>query len=74
MSAGGALSNAGRVAVHLGAAFICEPMPARVDRGAGLPSPQRLPYFPQEAAAELAKYDVLLLVDAPRPVAMFGYK
>jgi acetolactate synthase-1/2/3 large subunit len=49
-------------------------MPARIDRGAGLPAPQRLPYFPQEAAAELAKYEVLLLVDAPRPVAMFGYK
>jgi hypothetical protein len=35
---------------------------------------QWLPYFPQEAAAELAKYDVLLLLDVRTPVAQFGYK
>jgi hypothetical protein len=34
----------------------------------------RLPYFSQEAAAELAKYDVLLLLGVRRPVAQFGYK
>jgi hypothetical protein len=34
----------------------------------------RLPYFPQEAAAELSKYDVVLLLDIKRPVATFGYK
>ena len=28
----------------------------------------------QEAAAELAKYEVLLLLDIKRPVANFGYK
>jgi hypothetical protein len=28
---------------------------------------------PQEAAAQLAGYEMLLLVDARRPVAPFGY-
>lgn len=32
-----------------------------------------LPFHPQDAAAELAKYRTLLLVDVRKPVAMFGY-
>ena len=35
---------------------------------------QRLAYFPQEAAKQLARYSLLLVVDARLPVAMFGYK
>lgn len=70
----GALLAAGRIASVLGAALLCEPLPARTDRGAGLPHVTRLPYFPQEAAAELKKYDVVLLLDVRRPVAGFGYK
>jgi acetolactate synthase-1/2/3 large subunit len=71
---GDALSNAGRIAASLGAALLCEPLPGRINRGAGLPHCRRLPYFPQEAAAELAKFDMLLLLDVRRPVAQFGYK
>jgi acetolactate synthase-1/2/3 large subunit len=74
VSAGGAFSAAGRIAASLGATLLCEALPARIDRGHGLPNGTRLPYFPQEAAAELAKYDVLLLLDVRRPVAQFGYK
>lgn len=72
--AGDALPNAGRLAAALGASLLCDPLPGRISRGAGLPHCSRLPYFPQEAAAELAKYDVLLLLDIRQPVAMFGYK
>ncbi|WIA19312.1 hypothetical protein OEZ85_003945 [Tetradesmus obliquus] len=71
---GGALSTAGRIAASLGAALLCEPLPGRIERGQGLPHATRLPYFPQEAAAELAQYEVLLLLDVRRPVAGFGYK
>ena len=35
---------------------------------------QRLPYFPHQAQAELAKYSLLVCIDARRPVAMFGYE
>ena len=71
---GEALQNAGRLAAALGAQLFCENAFARLDRGAGLPALQRLPYFPQDAAAALAKFQTLLLVDARRPVANFGYE
>lgn len=70
----GALQSAGRIASALGAALFCENSFARLDRGAGLPAVQRLPYFPQDAAAALAPFQVLVLVDARRPVANFGYE
>lgn len=68
------MSAAGRIASATGAALLCENAFARVDRGAGLPLPARLPYFPQEAAAELRKFELLIVVDAKLPVATFGYK
>ncbi|EFJ41132.1 hypothetical protein VOLCADRAFT_98943 [Volvox carteri f. nagariensis] len=70
----GALLAAGQIAAATGAVLICEGAFARVDRGAGLPALRRLPYFPQEAASELARYSCLVLVDARLPVANFGYK
>ena len=66
--------SAGRICTKTGAALLCENAFARVDRGGGLPCPTRLPYFPDVAAAELAEYSMLVLVDARRPVATFGYK
>ncbi|KAF5833363.1 thiamine diphosphate-binding protein [Dunaliella salina] len=71
---GGALRAAGLVAAATGAALVCGTNFARMDRGAGLPCPTRLPYFPQEALVELSKYEVLVIVDVPLPVAQFGYK
>lgn len=68
------LDCVGRIASALGAQLYCENAFSRVDRGAGLPSFQRLPYFPQEAAAELRKYYTVLLIDARKPVANFGYE
>lgn len=50
LTAGDALLNAGRVAVITGAALFCENAFARLDRGAGRPDLQRLPYFPQVGA------------------------
>ncbi|CAG9464318.1 unnamed protein product [Pedinophyceae sp. YPF-701] len=71
---GGLLFDIGRCAAAVGAAVICENSFARVDRGAGRPALQRLPYFPQDAKAELDKYAVVVLFDVRRPVAMFGYE
>ncbi|KAI3427920.1 hypothetical protein D9Q98_006312 [Chlorella vulgaris] len=74
LAEGEALLSCGRIAAATGAALLCENAFARLDRGAGLPDVQRLPYFPQDAAAELAKYELLLLLDARPPVANFGYE
>ena len=46
---------------------------SRVDRGGGL-TVKRCPYFPRDAMAVLASFHTLILVDAKKPVAMFGYK
>ncbi len=41
---------AGLIAAACGAVLLCENAFARIDRGAGLPHVNRLPYLPQEAA------------------------
>ncbi|CAL6361331.1 unnamed protein product [Bathycoccus prasinos] len=46
---------------------------SRIDRGGDL-MVKRCPYFPRDAMATLASFETLVLVDAKKPVAMFGYK
>jgi acetolactate synthase-1/2/3 large subunit len=62
------------IAARLGATLYCETFFARMERGSGRAEPKRLPYFPEQAAAELAAYDTLLLVGARDPVAFFAYR
>lgn len=66
--------TAGMIAMRTGAALYCETFPARVDRGGGLPAIDRLPYFPETAAAVLQEADVVVLAGAEDPVAYFGYE
>ncbi len=73
LAADGAIQAAGAVAGMIGGELLCENAFARIDRGADLPSPRRLPYFPKDAARELARFHTVVCVDAKRPVAMFGY-
>jgi acetolactate synthase-1/2/3 large subunit len=65
---------AGMIAADIGAALYCETFPARVDRGGGLPAIDRLPYFPETAAAVLEDADVVIVAGAEDPVAYFGYE
>jgi acetolactate synthase-1/2/3 large subunit len=44
-----------------------------MERGAGLPRVERLPYFPERVAASLSGLATLVLAGAPEPVAFFGY-
>jgi len=67
------LRAAARVAAATGAALWCETFPARLERGRGLPRVARLPYFPEQAALSLARFDALVLAGAAQPVAFFGY-
>ncbi|HMG55377.1 MAG TPA: acetolactate synthase large subunit, partial [Kofleriaceae bacterium] len=67
------LVAAARIAAATGAALLCETFPARLERGAGLPAIDRLPYFAEQATARLAGYRHVILVDAPPPVSFFAY-
>jgi len=67
------LMAAARIAAATGAALLCETFPARLERGAGLPALERLPYFAEPAIAKLAPYRHAILVDAAEPVSFFAY-
>ena len=59
----GALREAGlraaaRIAAATGAALLCEVFPTRIERGAGRPRLEKLPYFPEQAQQRLAGCDV----------------
>ena len=62
-----------RLAAHCGARLISESFPSTSDRGGGLPSVPRLPYFPEPAIALAAAHDLVVLAGALEPVTFFGY-
>ena len=66
------LRAAARLAA-LGAQVLIETLPARLERGGGLPAFDRLGYFPDQALAQLAGARHLVLVGARSPVAFFAY-
>jgi acetolactate synthase-1/2/3 large subunit len=68
-----ALRAAARIAAATGCALIHETFFARVERGAGLPVVERLPYFPEQGAERLRSLAHLVLAGAREPVAFFGY-
>jgi acetolactate synthase-1/2/3 large subunit len=67
------LRAAARVEAATNCALMCETFPARWERGAGTPSIERLPYFPDQAIAALSRYTSVVLAGARPPVAFFGY-
>lgn len=67
------LVAASRVAATTGAKLLAETFPARLERGAGLPSVDRLGYLAEFAMAQLDGLTHLVLVDAKAPVSFFAY-
>jgi acetolactate synthase-1/2/3 large subunit len=67
------LTAVARIAAKAECRLICETFPARIERGAGLPSLERLPYFPEQALDALSSVDTIVLAGAKSPVAFFGY-
>jgi len=67
------LKAAARVASATECRMICETFPARMERGAGLPQIDRLPYFPDQALSLLRQFETIVLAGAKAPVAFFGY-
>lgn len=67
------LRAAARIAAATGCTLMCETFPARWERGAGTPAIERLPYFPDQGIAALARFGSIVLAGARPPVSFFGY-
>jgi acetolactate synthase-1/2/3 large subunit len=67
------LAAAERIRAATGARIFAHRYAARTTRGAGIPSVERIPYFPEKAQALLAGLERLILVEAAPPVSFFGY-
>ena len=70
---GEGLRAAGRIAAATGAKLLAPYPITRVQRGAGAPAVQRIPYVPEQAAALLQGFRQLILVGAVGPVSYFAY-
>ena len=75
---GDALSDAGlaaaqRIAAKTGARLYCETFPARMERGADLPAPERFPYFPEPAFKLIEEVDQVIVAGTAEPITYFGY-
>lgn len=62
-----------RVRAASGARVLHDTFVGRLERGAGLPDLERVPYFPEQARAALAGVRALVLCGGREPVAFFGY-
>jgi acetolactate synthase I/II/III large subunit len=67
------LVSAARLAAACGATLLAETFPTRLERGAGIPSVERLAYVPELASVQLSGLKHLILVDAKAPVTFFAY-
>ena len=67
------LRAASRVAVATGSKLFVETFPARLERGAGLPTIERLGYLSEQAQWQLGETKHLVLVGAKAPVSFFAY-
>ena len=67
------LKTAARIAAVSDCRLMTETFTARIERGAGIPSPARLPYFPEQALEAFAGSQTIVLAGAKEPVAFFGY-
>ena len=67
------LVAARRVSQVTGAKLLCETFPSNLERGAGLPSVERLGYLAELAIGQLQGLRHLVLVDAASPVSFFAY-
>jgi acetolactate synthase I/II/III large subunit len=67
------LRAASRISAATGVRLLAETFPARMERGAGLPSVDRLAYLAEQAEAQLAGVTELILAGARSPVSFFAY-
>jgi acetolactate synthase-1/2/3 large subunit len=70
---GKGLAAAGRIAAATGAKLLAPYPISRLERGAGIPSVERVNYVLEQAVAQLQEFRQLVLVGAVAPVAYFAY-
>jgi acetolactate synthase-1/2/3 large subunit len=67
------LRVASSIGKRTGARVMCDTFPARLERGAGRPVVERLPYIPQMILSLIADVKHLVLVGARAPVSFFAF-
>jgi acetolactate synthase-1/2/3 large subunit len=67
------LRAAARISAATGAKLLVETFPARLERGAGLPTVERLGYLAEQVQWQLTDVKHLILVGARSPVSFFAY-
>ena len=67
------LEAVGRIAAAVGCRIAVETFSTRLERGPGLPTLERVPYFPEMAQAFFDGVSRVVLCGALDPVAFFGY-
>ncbi|MCB2048275.1 MAG: acetolactate synthase large subunit [Novosphingobium sp.] len=67
------LEIAGRIRRKTGARVFCDTFAPRLERGAGVVAPERLPYFAEMLTDFLSELDSIVLVGAQPPVGFFAY-
>ena len=70
---GKGLEAAGTIALATGAKLLVPYPFARLERGAGKPPVERIPYVLEQAVEHLKDFRQLILVGAPAPVSYFAY-
>ena len=70
---GEGLKAAGRIAAATSAKLLAPYPVTRVERGAGVPPVERIPYMPDQAVEFLKNIRQLILVGAAAPVSYFAY-
>ena len=70
---GAGLTAAARIAEATGTRWYCETFPTRLERGAGIPAVERIPYFAEAVVAQLEGTKHLILAGAASPVSFFAY-
>jgi len=70
---GEGLAAAGRIAAATSCRLVTDSFPALTERGTGLPTVERLPYFPEPARQSWADIHRVVLIGNAEPVTFFGY-
>ena len=70
---GEGLTSSARIAEATGTRWYCETFPTRLERGAGVPAVDRIPYFAEAVVAQLEGTKHLILAGAASPVSFFAY-
>ncbi len=67
------LARAAAISERSGCRLVCDTFTARLERGPGLPTVARLPYFPEQIGELLSGCVHLVVVGTREPVSFFGY-